>query len=130
MTSFSEYAEFCMWAFAFIIGWFLYTIACITLFCCGIWVLFLRNRKVIDERTKGTEVELQQIPGSLQIHEQPQPHPPLRYPSTDLPRCASIESHMGRGGKKVANHLDTTKHIVVDENRTNLKIMKNHKKQN
>ena len=122
MTSFSEYAEFCMWAFAFMIGWFLYTIACITLFCCGIWVLFLRNRMVRDERSKGTEVELQQIPGSVQLHEQP-----LHYPSTDLPR---YDSTMVRGGKKVADHLYTTKHIVVDENRTNLKIMKNNKQQN
>ena len=91
MTSCSEYAEFCMWAFAFMIGWFLYTIACITLFCCGIWVLFLRNRMVRDEKTKGTEVELQQIPGSVQLHVQPQLLPSPHYPSTDLPRYASNE---------------------------------------
>ena len=100
MSSFSEYVEFCMKAFALIIGWFLWTTACITLFCYGIWRLF-GIRIVLDERTEGTEVELQQIPGSLQLHEQPQTHPRLRYPSTDFPRYASIDSSMGRGEKKL-----------------------------
>ena len=93
MTGVYEYAKFCILAFAFIIAWFLFTIACICLLCYGIWVSFLRNRMVLDDRTEGTKVELQQIPRSLQLHVQPQRHPCPHYPS--------IESPMDEEGKKL-----------------------------